>query len=77
MYIGVTLAAMSVVGNQTTVRKHGILSIICILPHTMYLVCSNTPPPPWVPLRMCKKNNLINILIHMNDYRNKQQRIHI
>jgi len=45
MYIGVTLAAMSVVGNQTTVRKHGILSIICILPHTMYLVCSNTPPP--------------------------------
>ncbi len=36
------------VANQTTVRKHDTLSVIGVLPHTMYLVFSNTPPPPSV-----------------------------
>jgi hypothetical protein len=48
--------------NQTTVRKHGILSIICSLPHLMSLLLSNTlphPPPSLAPLctpaRICKR----------------------
>jgi hypothetical protein len=37
--------------NQTTVRKHGILSIICSLPHLMSLLLSLTLPlPPLSPL---------------------------
>ena len=37
---------VGVVANQMTVRKHGVLSVICCLPHTMYPVFSNTLPPP-------------------------------
>jgi hypothetical protein len=51
----VTLAAMGCgyCATQTTVRKHGILSIICSLPHLMSLLLSNTlphPPPSLPPL---------------------------
>jgi hypothetical protein len=72
---------MSVVANQTTGRKHGILSVICSLPHTMMYRCFPTlsphpPHPPHIPARMCKKM-LINILKIMNDERNKKQHIGI